>query len=155
MFQTGCIIDGREAGRYRDRPMHKFRASLIAAAVVLLPLVSYAQSQLATSDATAFMGNWELGLDTPQGPMAMTLALKDVDGKVAAEISAPPMLPDVQKIADVSKDGTGLLLKYMLEAQGMQIPTKILLAPAGDGKWTANFDFMDGQFTVAGTATKK
>ncbi|MFM8533351.1 MAG: hypothetical protein ACKOEC_07130 [Acidimicrobiia bacterium] len=132
-----------------------FRASLIAAALLLLPLTTSAQSTLATSDATAFMGNWELGLDTPQGPMAMTLALKDVDGKVAAEISAPPMLPDVQKISDVSKDGTGLLLKYMLEAQGMQIPTKILLAPAGDGKWTANFDFIDGQFTLAGTATKK
>jgi len=135
--------------------MHTFRVPLLAVAVVLLPLVSFAQSQLATSDATAFMGNWELGLDTPQGPMAMTLSLTDVDGKVAAEISAPPMLPDVQKIADVSKDGTGLLLKYTLDVQGMQIPTKILLAPAGDGKWAANFDFMDGQFTVVGTAVKK
>lgn len=135
--------------------MKMLRASLFAAAVVLLPFTSYAQSQLATSDATAFMGDWELGLDTPQGPMTMVLALKDTDGKVAAEISAPPMMPDVQKISDVSKDGTGLLLKYMLEAMGMQIPTKILLSPAGDGKWKADFDFMDGQFTVAGTATKK
>ena len=136
--------------------MHTFRASLLAAAfVALLPFTSFAQSQLATGDVTAFIGNWELGLDTPQGPMSMTLSFKDVDGKVAAEISAPPMLPDVQKITDLSKDGNGVLLKYMLEAQGMQIPTKILLAPAGDGKWTANFDFMDGQFTVAGTATKK
>lgn len=135
--------------------MSHIRRFLIAAAVVvLLPFTGYAQSQLATSDATAFMGSWELGLDTPQGPMAMTLSLKDVGGKVAAEISAPPMLPDVQKITDVSKDGTGLLLKYMLEAQGMQIPTKILLAPVGD-KWKASFDFMDGQFTVEGTATKK
>jgi hypothetical protein len=135
--------------------MSHIRRCLIVAAVALLPFTGHAQSQLATSDATAFMGNWELGLDTPQGPMAMILALKDVDGEVAAEISAPPMLPDVQKITDVSKDGTGLLLKYMLSAQGMEIPAKILLAPAGDGKWTANFDFMDGQFTVAGTATKK
>ena len=36
----------------------------------------------------------------------------------------------------------------------MQIPAKILLSPVGD-KWKASFDFMDGQFTVEGTATKK
>lgn len=135
--------------------MSHIRTVLIAAAVVLLPFTAHAQSVLAASDAAAFIGNWELGLDTPQGPMAMTLTIKDADGKVAAEISAPPMLPDVQQIPDVSKDGTGLLLKYMLEAQGMQIPTKILLAPTGDGQWKASFDFMDGQFTVEGTATKK
>jgi len=134
--------------------MNISRISLFALAVLLLPLTGSAQSPLAASEATAFLGIWELGLDTPQGPMSMNLALKDVDGKVAAEISAPPMLPDVQKISDISKDGTGLLLKYMLEAQGMQIPTKILLAPVGD-KWKASFDFMDGQFTVEGTATKK
>ena len=134
--------------------MNIFRISLFALAVLLLPLTGSAQSPLAASEATPFLGIWELGLDTPQGPMSMNLALKDVDGKVAAEISAPPMLPDVQKISDISKDGTGLLLKYMLEAQGMQIPTKILLAPVGD-KWKASFDFMDGQFTVEGTATKK
>jgi hypothetical protein len=134
--------------------MSYIRTALLAAAVVVL-LPFTAQAQLATSDATAFMGSWELGLETPQGPMAMNLSLTDVDGKVAAEISAPPMLPDVQKITDVSKDGTGVLLKYMLEAQGMQIPTKILLAPTGDGKWKASFDFMDGQFTVEGTAVKK
>jgi len=123
-------------------------------AIMLLPLASFAQSSIAVADAAAFMGAWELGLDTPQGPMTMNLTLKDVDGKVAASISAPPMLPDEQNIPDVSRDGAGLLLKYILEAQGMQIPAKILLSPVGD-KWKASFDFMDGQFTVEGTATKK
>jgi hypothetical protein len=134
--------------------MTYLRTVVIAAAVLVLPLTSYAQATLAVADATAFIGTWELGLDTPQGPMSMNLVVKDDGGKVAAEISAPPMLPDVQKIPDVSKDGTGLLLKYVLEAQGMQIPAKILLSPVGD-KWKASFDFMDGQFTVEGTATKK
>jgi hypothetical protein len=134
--------------------MTYFRTVLIAASVLVLPLTASAQSTLAAADAAAFIGTWELGLDTPQGPMSMNLVVKDDGGKVAAEISAPPMLPDVQKIPDISKDGPGLLLKYVLEAQGMQIPAKILLAPVGD-KWKASFDFMDGQFTVEGTATKK
>jgi hypothetical protein len=134
--------------------MTYFRTVLIAAAVLVLPLSASAQSTLAAADVAAFIGTWELGLDTPQGPMSMNLVVKDDGGKVAAEISAPPMLPDVQKIPDISKDGPGLLLKYVLEAQGMQIPAKILLAPVGD-KWKASFDFMDGQFTVEGTATKK
>ena len=134
--------------------MKYLRLSLIALAVMLLPLSVSAQSSIAVADAAAFMGAWELGLDTPQGPMTMNLTLKDVGGKVAASISAPPMLPDEQKIEDVSRDGAGLLLKYILEAQGMQIPAKILLSPVGD-KWKSSFDFMDGQFTVEGTATKK
>ena len=134
--------------------MAYFRTFLIAVAVLALPLTSSAQSTIAVTDAAAFMGAWELGLDTPQGPMTMSLTVKDDGGKVAASISAPPMLPDEQKIPDVSRDGAGLLLKYVLEAQGMQIPAKILLSPVGD-KWKASFDFMDGQFTVEGTATKK
>jgi hypothetical protein len=134
--------------------MKYLRMSLIAAAVMLLPLTASAQSSLAVADAAAFMGAWELGLDTPQGPMTMNLTIKDAAGKVAATIAAPPMLPDEQKIEDVSKDGANLTLKYILEAQGMQIPAKITLSPVGD-KWKASFDFMDGQFTVEGTATKK
>ncbi len=134
--------------------MTNFRLFLVAAAILALPVLSTAQSSLAVADAAAFMGGWELGLDTPQGPMTMTLVLKDVEGKVAGEISAPPMLPDVQKITDISKDATSLVLKYILEVQGMQIPAKITLSPAGD-KWAVNFDFAEGQFTVAGTAIKK
>ena len=134
--------------------MTNFRTLFVAAALLALPALSNAQSSLVVAEATAFMGGWELGLDTPQGPMTMTLDLKDVDGKVAGEISAPPLLPDVQKITDISKDATSMVLKYILEVQGMQIPAKITLSPAGD-KWAVNFDFADGQFTVAGTATKK
>ena len=134
--------------------MKYLRMSLIAAAVLLLPLTVSAQSSLAVADAAAFMGAWELGLDTPQGPMTMNLSFKDMGGKVAATIAAPPMLPDEQKITDITKDGANLIMKYILEAQGMQIPAKITLSPVGD-KWKASFDFMDGQFTVEGTATKK
>ena len=84
----------------------------------------------------------------------MELTIKDEGGKVAGTISAEPMVPGVAKITDITKAGTNLVLKYMLEVQGMSIPTVITLAPDGD-KWKANFDFAEGQFQTAGTAAKK
>lgn len=125
-----------------------------ALAVLSLPGMASAQSALAVSEAAAFMGGWTLGLDTPQGPLSMELALNDEGGKVAGAISAEPMLPGVTKITDISKEGGSLVLKYIFEVQGMQIPTVITLIPDGD-KWKANFSFADGQFMVDGTAVKK
>ena len=127
---------------------------LAAGFVVLLAGRGAAQSALAVADAAAFLGAWELGLDTPQGAMTMELTIKDNGGKVVGSISAPPVMPNSQEITDISKDGTKLLLKYVLEVQGMQIPAVIALIPDGE-KWKANFDFAGGQFVIDGTATKK
>lgn len=127
---------------------------IAAGFVLLLAGRGVAQSPLAAADAAAFLGGWELGLDTPQGAMTMELMIKESEGKVVGSISAPPVMPNAQEITDISKDGGKLLLKYMLEVQGMQIPAIIALIPDGD-KWKANFDFAGGQFVVDGTATKK
>ena len=127
---------------------------LVALAVMALPSRSIAQTSLAASEAAAFLGGWTLSLDTPQGAMSMDLTVKDDAGKVAAAISAPPLMPDELAITDLAKEGEGLALKFLLDIQGMQIPAKILLTPDGD-KWKANFDFADGQFAIDGTATKK
>jgi hypothetical protein len=97
-----------------------------------LPRVASAQAALTAADAAAFMGGWTLGLDTPQGAMSMELTIKDDAGKVAASITAEPMIPGVTAITDISKDGSKLVLKYMLEVQGMSIPTQITLIPEGD-----------------------
>ena len=121
--------------------------------VLVLPRVASAQG-LAVADAGAFMGGWTLGLDTPQGALSMELTIKDEAGKVAGSITAEPMIPGTTAITDITKDGAKLVLKYLLEVQGMSIPTVITLIPDGD-KWKANFDFASGQFQVDGTAVKK
>jgi hypothetical protein len=126
---------------------------MLVLVVLALPRMAGAQT-LAVADAAAFMGGWTLGLDTPQGPLSMDLTIKDEAGKVAASISAEPMIPGSTAITDITKDGTKLVLKYMLEVQGMSIPTVITLIPDGE-KWKANFDFASGQFQVDGTAVKK
>jgi hypothetical protein len=126
---------------------------LAALALFASPLTSAAQSSVPAKDAAAFLGAWTLGLDTPQGPMTMNLTLKDEGGKVVGTITAD-MMPDPQKITDVSKNGDILILAYTLDVQGQSISAKIALVPDGD-KWKAGFDFADGQFQVDGTATKK
>ena len=122
--------------------------------VLVLPRVASAQASLAAADAAGFMGGWTLGLDTPQGSVSMDLTIKDEAGKVAGSISAGPMMPGLTQITDITKDGSKLVLRYMLDFQGMSIPTVITLIPDGD-KWKANFDFAAGQFQVDGTAVKK
>lgn len=133
----------------------RFLATLAALALLASAPAAWAQSTLASSDATAFLGTWALGLDTPQGALTMQLQVKDEAGKVAASITAEPVMPTPQPITDISKKGDTLVLNYTLDVQGQSIPASIVLAPDGDNKWKATFDFMQGQFTVDGTAAKK
>ncbi|MEO8680162.1 MAG: hypothetical protein ABI665_14015 [Vicinamibacterales bacterium] len=131
-----------------------------AAAAALVAVVSFtspafAQSQLAAAEASAFIGDWELGLDTPQGSMTMALKLSDAAGKVAATLTADAgPVPGTTNITDIARDTDKLVLKYELDFQGMPIPAIITLVPVGE-KWKANFDFAGGQFVVDGTAVKK
>lgn len=122
-------------------------------AIGFSPSESAAQSSLSAAEATAFLGAWTIGLDTPQGAVALDLTLKDEGGKVVGALSAP-ILPAPQAITDISKDGMNLVLKYTMDAQGQTIPAKISIVPDGD-KWKASFDLADGQFKMDGTATKK
>jgi hypothetical protein len=131
------------------------RAAVAATMMLMVSVAVSAQSQLAVADADKFMGDWELGLETPQGAMTMTLALKDQAGKVAATVTtdAGP-IAGTTNITDVSRDTDKLVLKYSINFQGMDIPTEITLIPDGE-KWKANFNFASGQFVVDGTAVKK
>src|SRR5262245_34296462 len=112
-----------------------------------------APASLAAAEAGAFLGAWPLGLDTPQGAFTLNLTLKDEGGKVVGSLSADVM-PTPQTVTDMSKDGNNLVLKYTVDAQGQTIPAKIVLVPDGD-KWKANFELLDGQIKMEGTATKK
>ena len=111
-------------------------------------------AQLAPADAGAFMGSWALVLDSPQGAFEQTLVLKDEGGKVIAEISNQ-MQPEVQKVTDVSKKGTDLILKFAGNFQGNPFDAAITLTPDGSDKCKVAFDINGGQFTMNGTGTKK
>jgi hypothetical protein len=102
--------------------------------------------------ASTFLGDWTLDANGQYGPATFALTLKTAEGKVVGEISS--QTSPKQAIADVTKAGTSLVLRYVLDYQGMPVNVIIRLTPA-EGKITADFDFADGAAQMAGTATKK
>jgi hypothetical protein len=126
----------------------------LAFALMLLPFATAAEAQLAPADAGTFMGSWSLMLDSPQGAFEQTMVLKDESGKVVAELSNQ-MQPDVQKVTDVSKNGSDLVLKFAGNFQGNPFDAVITLTPDGTDKCKVLFDVNGGQFSMNGTGTKK
>ena len=127
----------------------------LAFMLVLLPFAATAAEAQATPTAAgAFMGNWSLTLDSPQGPFEQALVLKDEGGKVVGEITSQ-MQPDVQKVTDVTMEGANLVLKFAGNFQGNPFDAAITMAPDGADKCKVTFDVNGGQFTMSGTGTKK
>jgi hypothetical protein len=131
-----------------------FARTIVAATLVLAPLVASAQSTLASADAASFLGTWTITVDSPQGAFEQTVTLKDAAGKVAGEISSQ-MQPGTQAIDDISKSGSDLVLKFQGDFQGMAFSAKITMTPDGSDKAGVTFDVMDGQFVMQGTGVKK
>jgi hypothetical protein len=128
--------------------------ALVVTALVVSPIVAAAQSALATSDATAFLGSWTLSFDSPQGPFDQTLDIKDSGGKVAATMTSP-IAPEPQQITDITKSGSDLVLKFAGDFQGQAFTAAITLTPDGDNTVKASFNVMDGMFVMDGKGVKK
>ena len=133
---------------------HSSRFVLVVAVCTLMGSLLRAQAPapLPATDAAKFMGAWLLTLDSPQGPFTMNLTVSDDAGKVGAELSSD-MMP-TQKVADISKSGNDLVLKYQGDFQGQAFAAKVTLTPV-DEKLGISFDIMDGQFMMSGVGTKK
>ena len=129
-------------------------ARLLGTLAIAIALSTGLSAQISPADAAAFMGSWALMLDTPQGSFEQSLVLKDEGGKVVAEISNQ-MQPDVQKVTDISKKGSDLVLKFAGNFQGNPFDAAITLIPDGTDKLKVEFDVNGGQFTMSGTGTKK
>lgn len=125
----------------------------IALAIALSSAVAAAQA-LTAADAGAFIGNWTLTLDSPQGPFEQNVVLKDEGGKVVAELSSQ-IQPDVQKVTDITKTGADLVLKFAGNFQGNPFDAAITMSPDGADKAKVTFDVNGGQFTMSGTGVKK
>jgi len=125
----------------------------IALAIALSSAVAAAQA-LTVADAGAFIGTWVLTLDSPQGPFEQNVVLKDEDGKVIAEITSQ-IAPETQKVTDITKTGTDLVMKFAGNFQGNAFDAAITMTPDGTDKAKVTFDVNGGQFTMSGTGVKK
>jgi hypothetical protein len=125
--------------------------TLAATTVVRAQQPTPPPAAITAADVAAFLGDWTLTLDSPMGPSAMTLSVKTDAGKVGGEISSE-MMPK-SPIADITKAGANLVLKYSFDYQGNMVPVVITLTPSAD-KVGAHLSFADGAFEMAGTAAK-
>ena len=128
------------------------QAAPAAPASSAAPAASGAPAPATPESAAAFLGDWTLTEEGPNGPATFVLAVKAKDGAVGAEISSE--MQPLQQITDVTVSGTSLILKYMFDYQGTPVPVVVTLKPADD-KVGAQLDFADGAYLMTGTAAKK
>ncbi len=107
-----------------------------------------AASNLDIGEASAFVGDWTLSMD--EG-FDMSLMVKDLGGKVAAQISND--FQGTETVTNISKSGDKLVLTYDSEFEGQVFDVVVTLTPNGD-KLTVAMDFAGGQFVMGGTGTK-
>jgi hypothetical protein len=136
----------------RVASVHARRLALSAVIVGAFASPVSAQSQLDTSQAQAFLGNWVIALVTDMGPMTLHLNILDQGGKVAATFGSPD-LGALQPVTDITRSGEELHLSLFVDAQGQSIDVSLALTPDGDGLNVA-LAAAGGSFTANARATK-
>lgn len=131
-------------------------ARLIGTIAVVFALSSHISSAqtLTVADLGIFAGEWILTLESPQGAFEQSVLFKDEDGKAVAEMTSA-IQPEAQKVTDISKNGSDVVLKFAGNFQGNPFDAAVTLTPEGTDKCKVTFDVNGGQFTMSGTGAKK
>jgi type 1 glutamine amidotransferase len=108
-------------------------------------------STVSATQAAPFLGDWAAAVTSQMGPTTMLISVKVESGKVVATVSGG-VFPRTN-VSDISLVGKNLFLKYTSEFQGTPIPTLVAMTPQGQDM-LVTVSLMDGQFEMAGTATK-
>ena len=137
----------------KPSPIHLPRMALAIGLLVtvLSPAAVSAQSDLDTSEAEAFIGDWNLPMDSEFGSFELLLEIHDQDGRVAANIGAPDF--GMQSVTDITKSGETLILNYDTDAQGQLISVTVTLEHDGENI-LFQLDAAEGAFSVGGTGTR-
>jgi hypothetical protein len=138
--------------------MRRIIGTLVAVALgVGLSITALAQGQgkpstLDTANAKGFIGEWVLTIEGRRGPQERPLSIKDMGGKVAAELGGGRGGP--VSISDISMAGSDLVLKWNQTTQQGEIPVVMTLT-LKDGALAVKQDMAGGQFSSSGTGKKK
>ena len=137
----------------KTSPIHLPRMALAIGLLVtvLSPAAVSAQSDLDTSEAEAFIGDWNLPMDSEFGSFELLLEIHDQDGRVAANIGAPDF--GMQSVTDITKSGETLILNYDTDAQGQLISVTVTLEHDGENI-LFQLDAAEGAFSVGGTGAR-
>lgn len=133
-------------------PAHLPRMVLaIGLVAVLCPAALSAQSELDTSEAEAFIGDWNLPIDAEFGSFELLLEIQDQDGKVAINIGAPDF--GMTSVTDITMSGETMVLNYDTDAQGQLISVTVTLERDGENV-SFQLDAAEGAFSVSGIGTR-
>jgi hypothetical protein len=132
--------------------VHVQRLALCTALAAALASPVCAQSQLNTSEARAFLGNWIMSITSDVGAMNLQLNIRDEAGKVGAQFGAPEMGP-MAEVTDITKAGEQLIMNLLVDAQGQQVDVSLAITPAGDAL-TVDLSAAGGAFVTSAQATR-
>jgi hypothetical protein len=136
--------------------MRRIAVTFVALAMALgLAATARAEGQASTLDtakAKAWIGEWVLTIEGRRGPQERPLTIKDVGGKVAAELGGGRGGPTA--ITDIALNGNDLVLKWNQTTQQGEVPVVMTLTMK-DGALTVKQDMAGGQFSSTGTGKKK
>ena len=146
----------------RRAPCRTLRTILIVVFVAAIPtlwrvpsapLLAWQATGSAVSPAQAapFIGDWTAAITSQMGPSTYAVSVKVEGGKVVAAVSGG-VFPRTT-VSDISLVGKNLFLKYTSDFQGTLIPSLLAMTPQGQNM-LLTISLMDGQFEMAGTATK-
>ena len=109
-----------------------------------------AGAQVATSDARAFLGEWEIAFQGER-PFTLVLAIRDENGRLAATAN---MMESAAPVTTIQRRETALVLSYTFNYQGQPVPISVTLTPGQQGV-QASLTAANGQYTAAGSAKKR
>jgi hypothetical protein len=109
------------------------RRALIIAALTIGPaaMAQSGASALDTARARKFLGEWTLTVETGRGPQDRSLNIKDIDGKVAAELGGARGYPIA--IGDISMPADDLILKFKQTGGGGEVDVLLTLTLKNGG----------------------
>jgi hypothetical protein len=135
-----------------SRMQRRFGIPLAGLLLVLLviPAAGEAQSDLPTAQATEFLGNWTMTIQSDFGPMTLTMDIRDADGRVAVDVGTDM---GRESVTDVTRREEALVLQFDTDAEGQPIDVLINLQPADNGLRAA-VTAAGGMFAFTTTATR-
>ena len=134
---------------------HLWTAAAVVGVLLLAgPVAAGQASMLNSSEASAFMGVWEISFESPRGgTFEQTLTIRDESGKVAARIVGGR--GGGNDITDIAKDGNDLVLTFERTGRG-GTPSETVMTLTLDGAMiNATMSVGGGQFTLNGTGKKE
>ena len=128
------------------------QAAAIVVALVIAPaaMAQSGASTLDTAKAKAFVGEWTLMIQAGRGPQERPLSIKDVGGKVAAELGGGRGGPIT--VTDITMPASDLILKFKQMGRGGEVEVMMTLT-LKDGSLTVK-QTVNGMDTT-GTGVKK